>query len=228
MRIDKLLSHTGFGSRKDVRYLLKSRLVKVNETIITSAKHHVDLKSDQVFVDGTRIEYEEKVYLMLNKPAGFECTHTPELYPSALELLETYREDYIMVGRLDVDTEGLLLITNDGTFSHNISHGKKEIYKTYYVELKESFDEKYIDILKQGVFLDDKPLKPAYTKVLDDKTIHLSIAEGKYHQVKRMMHLCNNEVVYLRRIQIGELKLDDTLFPGESRPLTDKEIEMFI
>ncbi len=228
MRIDKLLSHVGYGSRKQVRTLLKSGTVRVNDTLIKDPKSHVNLDIDHVYVDDQLIEYEAKVYIMMHKPYGYECTHTPDLYPSVLELINQYREDLMMVGRLDVDTEGLLLITNDGQFLHNVAHGKKDIYKTYYVELEREFDSKYIDALNQGLELDGQKLKPAKVEIIENNRILLSIAEGKYHQVKRMMALCHNYVTYLKRIQIGPLKLDDTLEPGEYRSLTEKELDYFM
>jgi 16S rRNA pseudouridine516 synthase len=227
MRIDKFLAHNNFGTRKTVRQLLKQKRVRQNETLLSDPSTIINPETDIIYVDDQAIFYQEDIYIMMNKPQGYECTHTPNLYPSVLELLDFYREDLIFVGRLDVDTEGLLLITNDGQFSHKIAHGKKEIYKDYYVKLAESFDLAFVDPLNKGITLDEKPLKPAYITVINDNTIILSIAEGKYHQVKRMMHYCHNEVTYLKRIKIGKLALDDTLEPGYFRDLSQEEIDLF-
>lgn len=228
MRIDKLLSRVGYGSRKAVKIMLKDGVVRINDDIVSDPKTKVDLSIDKVYVEDELVAYEEKVYIMMHKPYGYECTHSPDLYPSVLELLHHYRDDLIMVGRLDVDTEGLLLITNDGTFSHRISHGKKEVYKTYYVELEREFDQSYIKNLESGITLDYQKLKPATVKMLGARAIELSIAEGKYHQVKRMMQQCKNYVTYLKRIKIGDLELDPHLNPGEYRPLTEEELNYFI
>ncbi len=227
MRLDKFLAHNELGSRKEVRKLLKKNRVKVNDTIIKDPSYILDIENDRIYFDDTEIKYKKDIYIMLNKPQGYVCSHDEALYPSVLELIDEQRNDLFMIGRLDVDTEGLLLITNDGLFSHNIAHGKKEIYKTYHVELEEEFNKNYIKQLESGLRLDDELLKPANVKIISDKIIHLSIAEGKYHQVKRMMHACNNEVKYLKRIQIGDLKLDNDLKLGEYRELHQEEISLF-
>ncbi len=227
MRIDKFLAHNNFGSRKSVRQLLKQKRVRQNDIILTDPSTIINTDKDIIYVDDDAIFYQKNIYIMMNKPQGYECTHAPNMYPSVLELLDIYRDDLIFVGRLDADTEGLLLITNDGKFSHNIAHGKKEIYKSYYVELDRIFDIDFIPQLNKGISLDDQPLKPAYVTLLKPNTIILSIAEGKYHQVKRMMHYCNNEVTYLKRVKIGNLELDPLLEPGYYRDLTQDEIALF-
>lgn len=227
MRLDKLLSHSGFGSRKEVRLLIKKSKVKVNDCVVKDIGFITNLSKDVVSVNGEIIEYIEDVYLMMNKPEGYICEHHPVEYPSVLELIHGERNDLFFVGRLDVDTEGLLIITNDGQFSHRIAHGKKDIQKQYYVELEKDFDMAYINELEQGIPMDDLILKPASMEMVNSKTILLTISEGKYHQVKRMMHYCNNEVKYLKRVKIGPLKLDTTLKPGEYRKLTTDEIMYF-
>lgn len=227
MRLDKFLAHNGYGSRNDVKKLLKEKIVTVNDEIVTKGTYKVDIEKDVVKVMMEAIEYEEKVYYMMNKPAGYICSHYSNLYPSVIELIDTHRDDLIMVGRLDVDTEGLLLITNDGQFSHRVAHGKKEVYKTYYVELRDEFDESYISELENGIMLDDEMLKEAHIEMIDKQSLYLSIAEGKYHQVKRMMNYANNEVIYLQRVKIGDLLLDENLNLGEYRSLTEEEINQF-
>lgn len=227
MRIDKFLAHNGYGSRNDVKKLIKAKLVTVNGNVVSKSTYNVDLDRDVVEVDMEEVTYFEKVYIMLNKPAGYICSHTHDLYPSVLDLIDTSQDDLIMVGRLDADTEGLLLITNDGKFSHRVAHGKKDISKTYYVDLAEDFDESYIDVFESGIMLDEFLLKPAFTNVLSPRSILLTIAEGRYHQVKRMMKYANNEVVYLNRRQIGQLHIDEDLALGEYRHLTKEEIALF-
>lgn len=225
MRLDKFLAHNGYGSRNDAKKIIKAKLVSINGEIVSKSTYKVNVDSDIVTVDNEEIHYFEKVYYMLNKPAGYISSHYSNLYPSVIELIDTVRDDLIMVGRLDVDTEGLLLITNDGKFSHNVIHGKKDVYKTYYVELRDIYDEAYTSDLEAGILMDEEILKPAFIEIISDKSLYLSIAEGKYHQVKRMMNYANNEVTYLKRIKIGNLDLDESLALGEYRDLTEAEIE---
>lgn len=219
MRLDKFLSHTGNGSRKEVKLLLKKKQVQVNGTTISDAGFIIDPDNDSVSINDTIIEYSSKVYLMMNKPQGYICEHNPVEYPSVLELLDTKRTDLFFVGRLDADTEGLLLITNDGQFSHQIAHGKKEATKQYLVHLEKPFDTKFIKDLETGIMMDDTLLKPAVVEILESDKILLTISEGKYHQVKRMMHYCNNEVIFLKRVKIGNLDLDPSLKLGEYKNL---------
>ena len=162
---------------------------------------------------------------MLNKPAGYICSHDGRLYPSVLKLIDNPRPDLIIVGRLDVDTEGLLLITSDGKFAHRVSHGKKDVYKQYYVELADDFELSYIKQLEAGIEIDDELLKPALVEIIDKKSLLLSIAEGKYHQVKKMMKYCNNEVIYLRREKIGGLALNPSLDIGEYFELDQSDLD---
>lgn len=227
MRLDKFLSHNGFGSRKDVKAIVKKKRVKINDTLVLDAATVLDVDIDKVSVDEILIAYTHHAYFMLNKPAGYECSHIENNYPSVLQLIHETRNDLIMVGRLDADTEGLLIITNDGQFSHTIASGKKDVAKTYYVELDQPFDEQFIPILASGLPFEEGFLKPAHVKQISEKSIELSIYEGKYHQVKRMMHACNNEVTYLKRIAIGDLKLDTTLELGAYRTLSEAEIRLF-
>ena len=215
MRLDKFLANNGFGSRKDVKKIIKSKVVTVNNKITTDSGAHINIENDIVSVGNKIIAYTKDVYYMLNKPSGYICSHDTGLYPSVLDLIDDTRTDLIIVGRLDVDTEGLLLITNDGQFLHQVAHGKKEIAKQYYVELEKEFDLRYIPELETGITLEDGLLKPAKIEMINSTSLLLSISEGKYHQVKRMMHYCNNDVIYLKRVKIGDLKLDKNLELGE-------------
>lgn len=225
MRLDKFLAHNGFGSRKDAKKLVKGGLVLVNEKIVSDPSILINIDNDIVSVEDEVISYKDQVYYMLNKPAGYISSHEEDMYPSVFNLIDGNRPDLIIVGRLDVDTEGLLLITSDGKFSHQVAHGKKAIFKQYYVELEKDFDKSFIDQLEAGIVIDDHDLKPAKVEMIDDKSLHLSIAEGKFHQVKKMMQYCNNEVLYLKREKIGNLSLDENLAIGEYRELSDLDIE---
>lgn len=227
MRVDKFLAKNNFGSRSDVKRIIKKKLVSINDLVITDSSRHVDLDKDIVKVQDQIIDYKKDVYYMLNKPSGYISSHDEGQYPSVLELIHDDRNDLIFVGRLDVDTEGLLLITNDGKFSHQVAHGKKEVYKQYYAELEKTFDQTFIAQLEAGIPMDDTILKPARLEMVNENTILLSIAEGKYHQVKRMMHYCDNEVTYLKRLKIGDLELDKNLQVGEYRELSQNEITQF-
>ncbi len=224
MRLDKFLAHNGFGTRKQVRILIKKGAVYVNENNVKDHGHILNLDTDSIRVYDETINYVRNTYMMLNKPQGYISSTESNLYPSVLELVESYRSDLIIVGRLDVDTEGLLLITNDGNFAHNISHGKKEVYKQYLVTLEKDFDLSFIKDIEAGLTLSDGTIKPAHIEVIEPRLIKLDIAEGKFHQVKRMMHACENEVLHLKRIKIGNLELDDTLQPGAYRELTEEEL----
>lgn len=228
MRLDKFLSHNGFGTRKEVRQLIKNKEVYVNDQVVSDHGKILDLNIDQVRVQHERIDYKKNVYYMLNKIKGSISSTESEKYPSVLEYIHDFRPDLIIVGRLDVDTEGLLLITNDGQFAHRIAHGKQDTFKTYYVELKDPFDSKFIPKLEKGLALSEAQLKPATLELIDNKRLYLSISEGKYHQVKRMMHACDNEVVYLKRVKIGNLSLDETLAPGDYRELSSEEIQSLL
>lgn len=227
MRLDKFLSHNGFGTRKEVKLLIKKKQVEINGTIITDAGFILDPSKDKVVCQDQMIEYVEDVYIMMNKPQGYICEHNPKDYPSVLELLNMHRNDLFFVGRLDADTEGLLLITNDGQFSHSIAHGKKEVTKQYEVHLEKDFDETFIKDLHDGIPMDDSILKTAEIQIIEPRLILLTISEGKYHQVKRMMHHCDNQVVHLKRLKIGELELDKSLELGDYRFLTQEEINQF-
>lgn len=227
MRLDKFLAHNGYGTRKDVKVLVKKKKVCVNETVVTDTGFILNLDHDVVDVEGEVVHYTKDIYMMMNKPAGYICAHDPVDYPSVLELISEYHNDLFFVGRLDVDTEGLLIITNDGLFSHNIAHGKKDVHKQYLVHLEKPFDLAFVQVLESGIPLDDQLLKPAQVEVVSESVILLTIAEGKYHQVKRMMHYCDNEVTYLKRIKIGPLVLDEGLAAGEYRSLSAAEIKHF-
>ena len=204
----------------------KDKLVLVNDELIIDPKTIIDSENDEVSVEGEIINYQEKIYYMLNKPAGYICSHDDGIYPSVFELIDNLRPDLIAVGRLDVDTEGLLLITSDGKFSHQVSHGKKDVDKQYYVELEKDFNKSFIQDLEAGITLEEHPLKPAKVEMIDDKSLLLSISEGKFHQVKKMMNYCDNEVLYLRREKIGGLELDQSLQLGEYRELTKAELDL--
>lgn len=230
MRIDKLLANEGFGSRKEVKQLLKQGAVHQNGSVIKNGKQHINPESDHITVFGESVIYKPFVYFMLHKPAGV-ITATEDIRDeTVLDLLEA--EDQLKepfpVGRLDKDTEGLLLLTNDGKLAHQLLSPRKNVGKTYYAKIAGQVTESDVVAFKEGVQLDDGYItKPAILERITsdmESEIYVTITEGKYHQIKRMFEAVNKKVIYLKRIAIGRWKLDEDLAKGEYRELTDEEI----
>ncbi|SFC58844.1 ribosomal small subunit pseudouridine synthase A [Bacillus sp. OV322] len=231
MRIDKLLSNAGLGSRKDVKKLLKSGAVKVNETVIKSSKEHVEPDADVVTVHGEEVQYREFIYLMMNKPQGVLSATEDKYQETVIDILQP--EDQIFepfpVGRLDKDTEGLLLLTNDGSLAHQLLSPKKHVPKTYFAVIEGKVTDQDAKAFREGVEFDDGYVtKPGELNILKSgltSDIELTITEGKFHQVKRMFEAVGKKVVYLKRISMGSLQLDEELELGEYRELTNEEVE---
>ncbi|RDU36151.1 16S rRNA pseudouridine(516) synthase [Neobacillus piezotolerans] len=234
MRIDKMLANLGFGSRKEVKKLLKDGAVTVNDKAVKDPKQHVDPEKDVVMLNGAVIEYKEFVYLMMNKPPGVLSATEDTRDETVIDLLQLEDQVYepFPVGRLDKDTEGLLLITNDGQLAHRLLSPKKHVPKTYFAVIEGEVTEEDAAAFRKGVTLDDGyHTKPGELKILKSglmSDIELTITEGKFHQVKRMFQAVGKRVVYLKRLTMGPLKLDETLELGEYRELTDEEIEMLM
>lgn len=231
MRIDKMLANLGYGSRKEVKGLLKKGAVKINGEIVKDAKEHIDPNQDIVIINGQEVVYKEFIYLMMNKPGGVISATEDNRDETVVDLLEMEDQVYepFPVGRLDKDTEGLLLITNDGQLSHRLLSPKKHVPKTYFAVIEGEVTEEDIIAFRNGVTLDDGyETKPGELVILKSglmSDIELTITEGKFHQVKRMFQAVGKRVVYLKRISMGSLKLDETLELGEYRELTDEELE---
>ncbi|MDR6122021.1 16S rRNA pseudouridine516 synthase [Bacillus sp. SLBN-46] len=234
MRIDKMLANLGYGSRKEVKQLLKSGSVKVDDVVVKDAKQHVDPEKQTVTLNGEVIEYREFIYLMMNKPQGVLSATEDNNTETVIDLLELEDQVYepFPVGRLDKDTEGLLLITNDGQLAHRLLAPKKHVPKTYFAVIEGEVTEADITAFANGVTLDDGyETKPGELKILKSgirSDIELTITEGKFHQVKRMFEAVGKRVVYLQRISMGPLALDETLELGEYRELTEEEIELLM
>ncbi|MBF2357916.1 rRNA pseudouridine synthase [Listeria welshimeri] len=227
MRLDKLLSHTGFGSRKEVKPLLKSGAVVVNGTIQKYSKMQVNPDKDEITVHGTPVVYQEFVYFMLHKPQNVVSATEDSVSETVIDLLA--QEDTLTnpfpVGRLDKDTEGLLIITNDGTLAHNLLSPKKHIDKTYYAKIDGEVLLEDVKAFAEGIALDDGYIcKPARLEIINPNEIKVTIQEGKFHQVKRMFAARGKTVSYLKRISMGQLQLDESLELGEYRPLTETEL----
>lgn len=224
MRLDKFLSHMGYGTRNEVKNIIKNGWVTIDGETIKKADFQV--KEDQtVYVDDVPVSYVRYEYYILNKPAGYVSATEDNLYPTVMELIPSIRNDLYPVGRLDLDTEGLLLVCNDGQLTHELLSPKKHVLKKYYVEFEGSLPENAIDIFAQPMDLDDFVTKPAQLEVLDQDKAYLTISEGKFHQVKRMFQKVGCEVTYLQRVCFGPLELKD-LEIGQARALTPEEIEL--
>lgn len=230
MRLDKFLSEMGMGTRSEVKKSITKGLVQVNGMVQKKPECKVDPEADEVLFQGQQVRYAAYEYYMLNKPAGVVSATEDARDRTVVELIsEKFRGDLFPVGRLDKDTEGLLLITNDGDMAHRLLSPKKHVDKTYFAVIDGKVTEEDIQMFQEGVDIgDDKLTMPAELVILkSDETseIELTIREGRFHQVKRMFHAVGKEVTYLKRLRMGTLQLDDTLEPGQYRALTKKEIE---
>ena len=232
MRVDKLLSNVGVASRAELKKYCKQGLISVNGKVINNPGVQVDSESDDIRFNGEKIVYREFVYIMLNKPDGYISATYDKYDPIVLDLID---QSYLVfepfpVGRLDKDTEGLLVITNDGQLAHRVLSPKKHVPKTYYAKIQGKVTEEDILAFEKGVILDDGyETMPSQLKILksdDMSEIELTIHEGKFHQVKRMFESVGKKVVYLKRLSMGKLKLDESLELGEYRELTEEEVKL--
>lgn len=233
MRLDKYVRVALQVSRGEGRVAIKNKLIKVNGEIIT--KNDYFLKDDDVVTYHDKpLIYKEYIYLMMNKPQGYICATEDSNHKVVLELIKEYNiNDLIIVGRLDIDTEGLLIITNDGILCHQLTSPKKDCPKEYYVETDNEFTAEDIRVFREGTTIYetiDKPYKckSAILKIDKDnnKNATIVITEGKYHQVKKMCKSVGKTVNYLKRIKVNKLILDKNLKPGEYRELTEEEIDL--
>lgn len=226
MRLDKFLVSCGIGSRSQVKNFIKKGCVSVDGVICKDSDFKFDEKLCEVTYLGQTLKYEEFEYFMLNKPQGVVTATQDNHDKTVMDLLADIRKkDLFPVGRLDKDTEGLLLITNDGNLAHTLLSPKKHVDKTYFVKLREPISAYAAEQLEQGLDIgEDKKTLPAKVSVIDEYNIYLTIQEGKYHQVKRMLQAVNNEVTFLKRVTFGSLKLDESLNTGDFRELTKEEI----
>lgn len=230
MRLDKYLAHCGLGTRKEVKELIKQKRVLVNEIIVKKDGVQIDPINDNVCVDGEVLEYREFVYIMLNKPSGYISATFDKVHPTVLDLISGYDHyDLFPAGRLDIDTEGLLLITNDGHLAHHILSPKKHVSKIYYAKIKGYVTENDIEAFKNGIELSDFKCMSANLKILSHfdncSEVEVEIFEGKFHQIKRMFLALGHEVIYLKRIKMKNLILDEQLELGEYRELSKNELE---
>ncbi|MFT8350239.1 pseudouridine synthase [Clostridium saccharoperbutylacetonicum] len=232
-RLDKIISNLGYGSRKDVKSFAKKGIIDVDGVIVKDNGMLVDPEKSIIKINGEQILYRKYIYLMMNKPNGVISATHDNKDETVIDLLELEHQVFepFPVGRLDKDTVGLLLLTNDGELNHRLIAPKWHVDKVYYAKIDKKVDEKDIVAFKNGVTLDDgyKCIE-AKLEILsncdDGSDIRVTIQEGKYHQVKRMFEAVDKEVVYLKREEFGGLLLDPTLEEGEYRELTDDELSL--
>lgn len=243
-RIDKILSHNGFGSRKDIKKLLRTCEVLVNGKRIYDPGFQFSKERDTITIDGEEIDLHDNLYLMMNKPQHYVCSTKEGDHETVFDLLDDslrtpYLQDKLhLVGRLDMDTEGLLLFTTDGELTHRLISPKSHINKTYLCGLEHpetaAHQTEITTKFEAGIEVGPEDneqgftCQPAQIKWIDEKTAHLTIYEGKYHQVKRMFAAVGNKIVYLKRISMGQLKLDDSLELGEYKELYESDLQLLV
>lgn len=236
IRLDKYLADMSIGTRQEVKKYIRQGRVKINEDIIKKPEYKIREDEDKITFDGAPVAYETFEYYMLNKPAGVISATEDKRDKTVLDLIkEKKRKDLFPVGRLDKDTEGLLLITNDGALAHRLLSPKKHVDKCYYAKISGGVTEEDVRVFKERINIgtQEEPewTMPAELKILEKGTvsrIRLTIREGKFHQVKRMFLAVGKEVVYLKRERMGALVLDEELAPGEYRKLTNSELKSIL
>ena len=233
MRLDKYLVACAVGSRTEVKNFLKTGRVTVNGKKAKSAKLQINEDTDEICFDGEKLDYEEFVYYMMNKPQGVISATEDTKHKTVLDLLDDYAraKEVFPVGRLDIDTHGLLLLTNDGKLAHALLSPKRHVDKTYLAQVNGIMTDEDIETFSKGIPLKDFTCQPAKLELVsidtekDQSLVRVTIAEGKFHQVKRMVAYCGKEVVDLQRLTMGTLTLDEDLKRGEWRRLTKEELE---
>ena len=231
LRLDKFLSDATAYSRKDVRTLVKRKAVLVNGLAAKASDMKIDETRDTVCVNGETVVYREFIYLMLNKPQGYLSATEDERDPVVVDLIPEELKHFapFPVGRLDKDTEGLLLLTNDGQFDHELMSPRKNLNKRYYAELDAPATREDIELFASGMEFKEFTAKPALLEIDPDdpRKVHVEISEGKFHQVKRMCERAGKNVLFLKRVAIGKLQLDPALACGQVRELTPEELAIF-
>lgn len=229
VRLDRFLSNQAGISRNDAKELIKKRLVTVNGAVAKLYDMKIKPESDVVVAEGREIVYRKHIYIMMNKPQGVVCSTRDGASKTVLELLppELYRDGIFPAGRLDKDTEGFVFLTDDGELAHNILSPKKHVDKVYFARLESPAEESYIERFAEGMEIDGGDVcLPAKLEISDDPhEVMITIREGMYHQIKRMAEALGNKIVYLKRIKIGGVALDEKLAPGECREMLHKEIQ---
>ena len=231
MRLDKYLCETGFGTRSQVKDLLKKGQVMVNGEVVKKPELKINETTDQILCQGKKASYQKNIYLMLHKPTGVVSATEDNREKTVLDLVrpEDRKNGLFPVGRLDKDTEGLLLLTDDGELAHRLLSPKKHVDKTYYAKIDGQVTEEHVKQFREGLDIgDEKKTLPAVLTILLSgpvSEIEVTIHEGRFHQIKRMFEAVGCKVTYLKRLSMGSLVLDETLPLGEYRSLTEAELE---
>ena len=236
MRLDKFLVACAVGSRTEVKNYLKAGRVTVNGKKEKSAKLQINEETDEICFDGEKLDYEEFVYYMMNKPQGIISATEDPKHKTVLDLLDDYAraKEVFPVGRLDIDTHGLLLLTNDGKLAHALLSPKRHVDKTYLAQINGIMTDADVETFSQGIPLKDFTCQPAKLELVSidrekkQSLVRVTIAEGKFHQVKRMVAYCGKEVVDLQRLTMATLTLDEDLKRGEWRRLSQEELEALL
>ncbi len=226
MRLDKFLANARIGTRKEVKNILRTGAVTVNGITVTDAGFHVAPEEDTVTVNGSVVGYQEHRYYMLNKPSGVISATQDAREKTVLDLLlPDDRKNIFPVGRLDKDTTGLLILTDDGELAHRLLSPKKHVKKKYLATLDAAVGQREADLFAKGLRVDDDfTAMPAILEIPSEKEVYVTIEEGKYHQVKRMFESVGRQVVSLKRVAMGSLMLDEALAEGEYRSITEEEL----
>ncbi len=227
MRLDRLVADSGALTRSEARKQIKNGCVTVDGIVVRDISAHVD-ENCTLCIGGSEVHYSEFMYLMLNKPQGYVSATEDKKQKTVLDLLDPSFSRYNLfpVGRLDIDTVGFLLLTNDGALAHRLTAPSKDFGKTYFVRLEKIISDEEISMLEEGVDIGGLITKPAKVERMSENEILLTITEGKFHQIKRMAKAVENEVIYLKRLSYGDLFLDETLEEGDYRHLTGQELAL--
>ena len=227
-RVDKILSELGFGSRQEIKKYVKAGKIRINDNIVKKPEEKLNSEVDKLFFEGKEVEVEEFETFILYKPAGYVCATKDNVHKTVMELIDSKRKNIVPVGRLDLDTEGILILTNDGDLNHRLVSPSSHVDKTYYAIFEGRLNENAVEMTKNGLDIGEGEVsKPANLEIISSNEIMLTIHEGKFHQVKRMVKALGGEVTYLKRVAFGGLRLDDLkLKKGESRKITEIEMEM--
>lgn len=228
VRVDKILSELGFGSRQEIKKYVKAGKIRINDNIVKKPEEKLNSEVDKLFFEGKEVEVEEFETFILYKPAGYVCATKDNVHKTVMELIDSKRKNIVPVGRLDLDTEGILILTNDGNLNHRLVSPSSHVDKTYYAIFEGELNENAVEMTKNGLDIGEGEVsKPAKLEIISSNEIMLTIHEGKFHQVKRMVKALGGEVTYLKRVAFGGLRLDDLkLKKGESRKITEIEMEM--
>lgn len=229
MRLDKYLTDCFLGTRKEVKVLIKKGLITINDKVILTEDSNVNEVSDIVTYNGKILKYQKYYYYLLNKPKGYICAKCDNNYPVVLDLFKDLPkklvDELLIVGRLDLDTEGMLIITNDGKLVHTITSPNSHIEKVYYVEYDKELPSIAPMILENPITLKNTTFLPSKLVIIDKNKAYLTIKEGQFHEVKRIIHYLGSNVTYLKRVQIGTLKLPKNLSVGSYIELTESELK---